>query len=100
MESVYFQAAIGPCDQFVCEVSCPLCDGENPVRPPAVRCPKCKDKGFLKETLEIQVVISPLKVIEEENAVKANYGCNMWKACEQKRCQYSQVSKGPRTEKK
>ncbi len=66
---VYFQAAIGPCDQF-------LCEGK-------------------KQT--IQVVIAPLKVIEEENAVKANYGCNMWKSCEQRHCQYSQVSKGPKT---
>jgi hypothetical protein len=40
---------------------------------------------------EISVVISPLKVIINKDSTKMQVmtGCNMWKACYNKKCHYS-----------
>jgi hypothetical protein len=70
---IYFQVAIGPCDQLIM-------DGK-------------------KQTAN--VVISPLKVDvnEEKNAIKASYGCNLWKSCGNKSCQYSLIAHPAQTKK-
>ena len=44
----------------------------------------------------VSAVISPLTVTvhEKEGLVKIRSGCNFWKACENRRCQFSQVAYG------
>jgi len=63
-EAVYFQAEIGECHEF-------LLSGK-------------------KQT--ISIVISPLKVTNEEGNMRVSHGCNMWKACENTHCQFSEKS--------
>jgi hypothetical protein len=63
-ESVYFTATIGECTEFIL-------DGKKQ---------------------RVSVVISPLKVYSEEETVKVNSGCNLWKACQNKQCQFSIAS--------
>jgi len=67
---VYFQAQIGPCTEFICD----------------------------RKKQQISVAIAPLKVITEEQTLKVNFGCNMWRGCENPRCQYSLLAKGPKKE--
>lgn len=42
---------------------------------------------------EISVVISPLKINSDEKNIKVISGCNMWKACQNKHCQYSLLAR-------
>lgn len=60
---IYTQATIGECDQFMLE----------------------------GKKQSISVIISPLKMIQEKSTMKITQGCNMWRACENINCQYSQV---------
>jgi len=50
------------------------------------------DKGK-KQT--VSIVISPLKVTanEEQSKIVVQTGCNLWKACQNKGCYYSMVSR-------
>lgn len=41
---------------------------------------------------EISVVISPIRITGDEGALKITNGCNMWKACENKNCQFAMVN--------
>ena len=52
-------------------------------------CSECIIGG---KKVETSVVISPLKVKQMENELRVNSGCNMWRACENKRCQFSLAS--------
>jgi hypothetical protein len=38
---------------------------------------------------EVTVVISPLKLTEENGTTKVISGCNLWKACENRDCQFA-----------
>lgn len=62
---VYIQSTIGACDQAIVE--------------------------NLKQ--EVSVIISPLKITTIENTLKIISGCNLWKACNNKNCQYSLVAR-------
>ncbi len=37
----------------------------------------------------ISTVISPLKITQIEQTLRVSSGCNMWKACENPKCQFS-----------
>ena len=38
---------------------------------------------------EVSVVISPLKVIEEDGKIRIIQGCNLWQSCQNGDCWYS-----------
>lgn len=59
---VYVTSVMGPCTEFL---------DEN------------------KKKQEISVVISPLKITGDEKNLKVSSGCNMWRGCQNLRCQYS-----------
>ncbi len=42
----------------------------------------------------VSIVIAPLKVTDDGNEIKLKSGCNMWKACQNPKCEFSQVSYG------
>jgi hypothetical protein len=65
---IYVQATIGQCAEFVL-------DGKKQV---------------------VSVVISPLTITSGETVLKVKTGCNMWKACQNLKCQFSQVAYGPK----
>jgi len=67
---VYIQAQIGPCTEAI----------------------------FDRKKQAVSVAITPLKVISEDQILKISFGCNMWRACENSRCQYSLLAKGPKKE--
>ena len=56
----------------------------------------CTEAVFDRKKQEISVAIAPLRVIEEEKTIKVSFGCNMWRACENSKCQYSLLAMGPR----
>jgi len=55
---------------------------------------ECKEftLGGKKEC--ISIVIAPLKVTDDGKEIKLKSGCNMWKACQNPNCEFSQVSYG------
>ena len=66
---VYVQSTIGACSEFVV-------DGKKK---------------------EIAIVISPLKLVQDEKNeknLKVNSGCNMWRACQNAECQFSLLNRG------
>lgn len=63
-ENVYFQATIGECHEFCLE----------------------------GKKQHVSVVISPLKAWADNQTVRVTSGCNLWKACQNRQCQYSVVS--------
>lgn len=67
---IYVQAVIGPCTEFILE----------------------------RKKQAISIAIAPLKIITEDQTLKVIFGCNYWRACENNKCQYSQLAKGPKKE--
>lgn len=43
---------------------------------------------------EVSVIISPLKVNQDDNSLKVISGCNYWKACQNLGCQFSLIARG------
>lgn len=41
---------------------------------------------------EVSVVISPLKVTQEDSILRVNSGCNLWKACKNSQCHFSLIA--------
>jgi len=68
---VYFQSEIGVCTEFM--------------------------QGGKKQ--KVSIVISPIKTQGDESALKIIYGCNLWRACENKNCFFSLKARlDPKTE--
>ncbi len=64
---VYIQSAIGICSEYT--------DISNKRR-------------------DVSIVISPLKLVQDDSALKVNSGCNMWRACRNIECQFSLLNRG------
>lgn len=41
---------------------------------------------------EISVVISPIRITGDEGSLKIMNGCNMWKTCENRNCQFALIN--------
>ena len=61
---IYIQAQLGVCNEFI-------------------------NSGKKQAT---STVISPLKITQIEQTLRVSSGCNMWKACENRKCQFSIAS--------
>lgn len=59
---IYIQSTVGPCTEYINE--------DN-------------------KKQEISIVISPLKITNKNDVLKVSNGCNMFHACQNKKCQYS-----------
>ncbi len=57
----------------------------------------CQDYVHEGKKQEASIVISPLKVTEDQekkqSVLRIVSGCNMWKACENPRCQFSLIAR-------
>jgi hypothetical protein len=55
----------------------------------------CSEFTFQGKRTEITVVISPLKLTQADGVMKLVSGCNFWKSCENRHCQFSLVARPP-----
>jgi hypothetical protein len=55
---------------------------------------ECKEFTQGGKKQQISIVIAPLKVTDDGKEIKLKSGCNMWKACQNHNCDFSQVSYG------
>ncbi len=55
---------------------------------------ECKEFTLSGKKQSISIVIAPLKVTDDGKEIKLKSGCNMWKACQNPNCEFSQVSYG------
>ena len=55
---------------------------------------ECKEFTQCSKKQIVSIVIAPLKVTDDGKEIKLKSGCNMWKACQNINCEFSQISYG------
>ena len=52
----------------------------------------CNEFIYQGKKQPVSTVISPLKITQIDQTLRVSSGCNMWKACDNLKCQYSIAS--------